>query len=145
MFDRISHIGVIVKDMDAALAIWQDQFGLKKFGEANIDVEGIRSVFLSVSGKPGEMTIELMEPQDQSDMSNPVARRLANNGEGFYHLAVVVDGVDRSTQAFKDKGFPVIERGAVEEGGEGRWLIHPKAANGVMVEGIPEWDGIGGS
>lgn len=143
MFDRISHIGVIVKDMDAALAIWQDQFGLKKFGDMKIDVEGIRSVFLSVSGKPGEMTIELMEPADQTDMTNPVARRLANHGEGFYHLAVVVDGVDKSTQDLKDKGFSVIERGAVEDGGEGRWLVHPKEANGVMVEGIPEWDGTG--
>ena len=104
MFDRISHIGVIVKDMDAALVIWQDQFGLKKFGDMKIDVEGIRSVFLSVSGKPGEMTIELMEPADQSDMTNPVARRLASHGEGFYHLAVVVDGVDKSTQDMKDKG-----------------------------------------
>jgi methylmalonyl-CoA epimerase len=141
MFERISHIGIIVKDMDAALAIWQDKFGLKKFSEANIEVEGIRSVFLSVSGKPGEMTIELMEPTDQSDMSNPVARRLANNGEGFYHVAVVVDGVEKSTQDMKDLGFPVIERGEVEQDGEGRWLIHPKATSGVMVEGIPEWDG----
>jgi len=27
----------------------------------------------------------------------------------------------------------------VATGTQGRWLIHPKAANGIMIEGIEEW------
>ena len=140
MFRRISHIGIVVNDMDDALAIWRDKLGLKQFHEARFDVEGIRSVFLSVSGEPGEMAIELMEPTDKEDMGNAVARRLKQKGEGIYHLAVVVDDIEATTGELKEKGFPVIERPSVAEGVGGRWLVHPKAANGVMVEGI---DGIG--
>ncbi len=80
MFNRISHIGIVVADREKALSIWRDQFGLKQFGEMRIEVEGIHSVFLSVSGKAGEMAIELMEPLDKTDMNNPVARRLAQQG-----------------------------------------------------------------
>src|SRR5262245_34578313 len=96
MFERISHIGVVVHEIDAALRIWRDRLGFKQFAEARFEVEGIRSVFLSLSGKPGEMSIELMEPLDKADMRNAVARRLATKGEGFYHLAVVTEDVAAS-------------------------------------------------
>jgi methylmalonyl-CoA epimerase len=139
VFDRISHIGIVVSDREKALSIWRDQFGLKQFAEMRIEVEGIHSVFLSVSGKGGEMAIELMEPLDKTDMSNPVARRLAQKGEGFYHVAVVADDVAQAGRLLKRRGLPLIERPSVVDGDAGRWLVHPRAVTGVMVEGIEEW------
>lgn len=141
MFDRISHIGIVVADREKALSIWRDQFGLKQFAEMKIEVEGIHSVLLSVSGNAGEMAIELMEPLDKTDMSNPVARRLAEKGEGFYHVAVVVDNVAEAGEQLKQRGLRLVERPSVVEGDAARWLVHPRAANGVMVEGVEEWDG----
>src|SRR5206468_11777849 len=99
MLNRISHIGIVVNDMEGALRIWRDGLGFKQFAEARFDVEGIRSLFLSLSGKPGEMSIELMEPLDSADMGNAVARRLARSGEGFYHLALVAADVAGSGRA----------------------------------------------
>jgi methylmalonyl-CoA epimerase len=143
MFERISHIGIVVADIDAALRVWRDGLGFKQFSEARFEVEGIRSVFLSLSGKPGEMSVELMEPLDKTDMQNPVARRLARSGEGFYHLALVTDDVDASGKKLAEHGFPVMERPPVGGAVQGRWLVHPKAASGVMLEGIEEWkDGL---
>jgi len=139
MFERISHIGIVVHDIEAALRIWRDGLGLKQFAEERFEVEGIRSVFLSISGRPGEMSIELMEPLDKSDMTNALARRLATRGEGFYHLAVVTEDVAASGTALRAKAFPLIDRPPVGTFNQGRWLITPKAANGVMVEGIEEW------
>ena len=139
MFERISHIGVVVHEIDAALRFWRDTLGFKQFAEARFEVEGIRSAFLSLSGKPGEMSIELMEPLDKADMGNAVARRLAERGEGFYHLALVTDDVATSGRALREKSFPVIDRLPVGTATHGRWLIHPKAANGIMIEGIEEW------
>lgn len=138
MFERISHIGIVVRDLDAALTIWRDRLGFKPFAEARFDAEGIRSVFLSLSGEPGEMSIELMEPLDKADMSNAVARRLAREGEGFYHLALVTSDVAASGRML-GATFPVIERPPVGSAVQGRWLIHPKAANGILIEGIEEW------
>ena len=140
MFKRISHIGVVVNDIEEALRTWRDRLGFKLFAEARFDVEGIRSVFLSLSGKPGEMSIELMEPVDKSDMGNAIARRLAKRGEGFYHLALVTDDVSTSSRALQEKSFAVIDRPPVGTATQGRWLIHPTGANGILIEGVEEWE-----
>ncbi len=136
MIERISHIGIVVADMDAALELWTKTLGLKKYSELEIAVEGIRSVFISVGGTADEMTIELMEPIDKSDMDNAVARRLAKKGEGFYHLAVEVDDIQASGQALARRGITTIDRPRIDEQAAPRWLVHPRDANGVMVEGI---------
>ena len=141
MIERISHIGIVVENVAEAEKLWSEVFGLRKFDELEIEAEGIHSVFLSVGGTWNEMTIELMEPLDKSDMSNAVARRRARAGEGFYHLAVDVGDVGRTAAALKERGLPIIERPAISAADAPRWLIHPKAANGVMVEGLERRDG----
>ena len=38
---KISHIGVLVRDGDAATRLWTESFGFKKFDDRRIEVEGI--------------------------------------------------------------------------------------------------------
>ncbi len=133
---KISHIGILVHDADAATKTWTESFGLKKFDDATIEVEGIRSVFLSVNGRWEDMVIEIMEPLDKSNMENALSRRLAKSGEGFYHLCLVVDDVESSGQELVARGMNVMMRDPVSAGDSARWLVHPKDANGVMVESI---------
>ncbi len=133
---KISHIGVLVHDADAATRHWTESFGLRKFEDQKIEVEGIRSVFISVGGTWDEMVIEIMEPLDKSDMTNALARRLASVGEGFYHLCIEVDDVEASGRELVGRGMRVIMRDPVDADASPRWLVHPKDANGVMVESI---------
>ncbi len=133
---KLSHIGVLVHDADAATRLWTESFGLKKFEERRIEVEGIRSVFISVGGTWDEMVIEIMEPLDKSNMDNALSRRLAKVGEGFYHLCIEVDDVEASGKELVARGMTVLMRDPVEADGAPRWLVHPKDSNGVMVESI---------
>jgi methylmalonyl-CoA epimerase len=133
---KITHFGIVVNDADAACELWCDAFGMKKSADMRIDEEGIRSVFISVDGSDAGMRIELMEPLDKNDMNNAVARRLAEKGEGFYHVCLEVDSVAETAAALEARKMRVYHRDAVGGGDEGRWLTHPKDANGVMVEGI---------
>jgi len=133
---RISHIGVLVHDADAATRKWTEAFGLKKIDDRRIDVEGIRSVFVSVGGTWNEFVIEIMEPLDKADMTNALSKRLASVGEGFYHLCIEVDDVEGSGKELVDRGMTVLIRDAIDADSEPRWLVHPKDANGVMVESI---------
>jgi methylmalonyl-CoA epimerase len=133
---KISHIGILVNDADAATKLWTEAFGLSKFDDRRIEVEGIRSVFLSVGGTWDEMVIEIMEPLDKTDMSNALARRLSRAGEGFYHLCIEVDDVAASGQELVKRGMTVLMRDPVDAGSSARWLVHPKDANGVMVESV---------
>ena len=138
MLEKISHFGVVVNSMDHALSIWEGKLGFKKVNDVVFPEEQIRSVFISVGGKPGEMTIELMEPLDKEDMNNPVARYLKKRGEGFYHLALVAPDIEGSAKDLEANGFPVMMRPPVGDAEHGRWLVHPRAANGIMLEGIEE-------
>jgi len=131
---QISHIGIVVGDLDAAVKLWSENFGLKEFRRMEIAVEGIRSAFLSPHGTPDEMFIELMEPTDKSNLKNAVARRLARVGEGFYQLALRVDDVESAGRTLAAKGLTVIERAPVAEGAGLRWVVHPKSSSGVLVE-----------
>lgn len=133
---KISHIGVLVRDAEAAARLWTGSFGFKQFEDRRIDVEGIRSIFLSVGGTWDEMVIEIMEPLDPSDMENALSRRLAKSGEGFYHLCLEVDDVEASGQELAARGITVLMREPVESGASARWLVHPKDFNGVMVESV---------
>jgi methylmalonyl-CoA epimerase len=136
---RISHIGVLVRDADAATRLWTEAFGLQKLQDRKIEVEGIRSVFLSVGGTWDEMVIEIMEPLDPTDMDNALARRLNRSGEGFYHLCIEVDDVEASGKELEARGMRVLMRDPVDPGDSRRWLVHPKDANGVMVESVGRW------
>ena len=99
-------------------------------------MEGIRSVFLSVGGTWDEMVIEIMEPLDKSDMRNALSRRLATVGEGFYHLCLDVDDVEASGKELVARGMRVMLRDPIDAVASPRWLLHPKDANGVMVEAL---------
>ena len=134
MVEQVSHIGIVVHDLDAAVKLWTESFGMKEFQRTDISVEGIRSAFLSPHGTPDEMYLELMEPTDKSDLNNAVARRLARVEEGFYHVALRVDDVESSGKALADKGMTVLERPPVGGGSKLRWVVHPKSSNGVLVE-----------
>jgi methylmalonyl-CoA epimerase len=134
MVEQVSHIGIVVHDLDAAVKLWTESFGMKEFQRRDISVEGIRSAFLSPHGTPDEMYLELMEPTDKSDPNNAVARRLARAGEGFYHVALRVDDVESSGKMLADKGMTVLERPPVGGDAKLRWVVHPKSSNGVLVE-----------
>jgi methylmalonyl-CoA/ethylmalonyl-CoA epimerase len=133
---KISHIGVLVHDADAATRLWTESFGFKKFEDRRIEVEGIRSVFISVGGTWDEMVIELMEPLDKSNMDNPLSRRLATAGEGFYQLCLDVDDVEASRKELVGRGMRVLMRDPIDAAASRRWLVHPKDVNGVMVEAL---------
>lgn len=139
MFDRISHIGIVVQNMEKSLALWKTAFGFEQVKEYRSESEGIHCVLLAVPGQQNRMVLEFMEPLNKEDMSNPVARRLKRSGEGFYHLCGVVTDVDGTAATLKEKGLTVIERPPATEGDEPRWLTHPKSSNGIIVEGVMEW------
>ena len=133
---KISHIGVLVHDADRACDLWTTSFGLKKFEDRRIAVEGIRSIFISVGGTWDEMVIEIMEPLDKANMDNALSKRLATVGEGFYHLCIEVDDVEASGKELAARDMRVLMRDPIDADASTRWLVHPKDANGVMVEAL---------
>lgn len=55
---RIDHIAIAVKDLDAAVATYQHNFGLEKVRGGEVPALGIRNAFLQI----GDAQIELITP-----------------------------------------------------------------------------------
>lgn len=130
MIKKLSHIGILVNNLEEATKLWVETYGLKVSHSGSGDVEGIRSLFLSC----GDNYIELLEPIDHQDMNNAIAKRLAARGEGIYHIALVADDIEQEVKKLTDKGVILIERPPTDNQPKGRWVTHPKSANGVLVE-----------
>ena len=130
MITRMSHFGIVVNNLEESTKLWTETYGLKVLKSGRVDAEGIRNLFLIV----GNSYIELMEPTDKQDTNNAIARRLATKGEGIYHVALVVDDLEKTGSELEERGIVLTRRVPIEDEPEGRIVVHPKCASGVLLE-----------
>jgi methylmalonyl-CoA epimerase len=131
----MSHIGVVVSDLDRASAEWCERFGLHEVERVEVEVEGVRSAFVSPGGRRDETTcVELIEPLDKGDMSNVFAKHLAERGEGLFHAAFTVQDPAVAGARLREKDVEAIDLPPAGEGEGPRVVIHPKSANGLLIE-----------
>ena len=129
MIRRISHLGLAVRDLDAAVRLYRDVFGLELEHRWVSDVDRMEAASFRVGG----LEIELMQPLDED---SPVGRFIARRGEGVHHVAYRVDDVAEALRAAEAAGVEAIDS-APRPGGDGRTLIgflHPKGVHGVLTE-----------
>jgi methylmalonyl-CoA epimerase len=121
---RIDHIAIAVKDLDAAIATYQHNFGLEKVSDGDVPALGIRNAFLPI----GDAQLELITPLSEQ---GPVADFLAKQGEGMYLLALEVDSLDDAIATLQSQGARVH----VATGSTGQRLafVSPRATHGVLL------------
>ena len=75
---RLDHVVIAVKDLEAAVATYQKNFGLTRESEAkDVPALGIRNTFLPIS----DSKIEIVEPLGEK---SPIAQFIDKSGEGMY-------------------------------------------------------------
>ena len=125
---KISHIGIAVKNLDAALPLYTDVLGLPLEGMETVESEGVRVAFLRI----GETRIELLEPLSPD---SPISSFLEKRGEGIHHIALEVDGIGQKLNWLSEKGVRLIHE-QPKQGAHGALIafLHPKATGGVLYE-----------
>lgn len=125
---KISHIGIAVRDLDAALPLYTDVLGLSLEGVETVESEGVKVAFLRI----GETRIELLEPLGPD---SPIASFLEKRGEGIHHIALEVDGIEQRLRLLSEKGVRLIHEHP-KQGAHGARIafLHPKATGGVLYE-----------
>lgn len=129
MLRRISHLGLAVKDLDAAVRLYEGVFGLQvahRWTAADDRME-------AASFRIGDLEIELMQPLEDD---SPVGRFIARSGEGIHHIAYRVDDVADALGRAQAAGVETIDR-EPRRGGDGRTRIgflHPRSTFGVLTE-----------
>lgn len=128
MMKKINHLGVAVKDLNAQIPIYRDQFGMEFGGIEEVPSQKVRVAFFQV----GETRIELLE---STSPDGPIAKHIEKRGEGLHHVAYEVEDIRAAMAELKAKGLKLL----ADEPGRGAHntlvcFIHPKSSGGVLTE-----------
>jgi methylmalonyl-CoA/ethylmalonyl-CoA epimerase len=130
MFTGLSHVSIVVPDLDAAARQLRETYGLA-VGEIRTNAE--QGVHLAYVELPNAR-IELMAP---SRPDSPVAKFLERNPKGgIHHLSLAVDGMDAVAGALREQGVRILGDGRPQHNvaGERIAFVHPADFLGVLVE-----------
>ena len=120
------HIVIVVKDIEEGIRSWRDGLGLSLSHTVDQADAGIRQAFFSL--QDGTF-IELIAPAHDD---SPVAGIVASRGEGVHVVALTVDDLDATIEKLQERGVKLIGVGTPQV------FIHPKSANGVMIQLWPK-------
>ena len=128
MFGRIDHIGVAVADLEAAIALHEQTYGMPLVHREIVDAQGVEAVLLDV----GESHVELLRPLSDD---TPVGKFLAKRGPGLHHVAYGVDDVESTLAELRERGVRLIDE-TPRTGIRGSRVafLHPAASGGVLTE-----------
>ncbi|MEO5743099.1 MAG: methylmalonyl-CoA epimerase [Terracoccus sp.] len=133
LFTHIDHVGIAVPDLDAAIAFYENTFGLKLLHEETNEEQGVREAMMGVGASgAGEPRIQLLAPLRPD---STIAKFIDRSGPGLQQLAYRVVDLDAVCDTLRERGlrllFDVPKRGTSDSRVN---FIHPKDAGGVLVE-----------
>ena len=125
---KIDHLGIAVDKIDNAVSFWKDVLGLPLNGKETVEIQKVTTAFMPV----GDSEVELLE---STAPDGPVAKYIEKRGQGIQHVAFRVDNLDAALAELKARDVPLIDQTPRPGAGGARVaFLHPKAANGVLVE-----------
>jgi len=128
LFGRIDHIGVAVEDIDAAIELYRDSFGMELAHRETVESQGVEAVLLDV----GDGHVELLAPLGPD---TPVGKYMAKNGAGLHHVAYAVDDIDVALEKIAAAGVQLIDsepRTGIRDSRVA--FLHPRSTGGVLTE-----------
>ena len=128
MFGRIDHIGVAVPDLDSAMELYRDRFGMREQHRETVEAFDVEAVLLEI----GEGHVELLRPLSSE---GGVGRFLERNGPGLHHVAYQTSDIDAALDQVRAAGLQLIdEQPRIGIRGSRVAFLHPKATGGVLTE-----------
>jgi methylmalonyl-CoA/ethylmalonyl-CoA epimerase len=132
MFDRVDHVGIAVRDLDAAVAFYEQAFGVKCSHREVVEEQGVEEAMFRV----GESWIQLLRP---TGPDTPVGKYIEKRGEGVHHVGYGVSDLKAVLEHLKAEGLSLIDA-EPRAGSRGTMVafVHPKSVGGVLVELVQE-------
>lgn len=124
---RIDHIGIVVRDIEQALEVYEAALGLPLKEVVEVSDQEVRIAFLPV----GQSSVELVQPTSDD---TGIAKFLDRRGEGIHHICIQVADIESALARLKAHAVPLIDE-VPRQGAHGRVaFVHPKGAHGVLIE-----------
>jgi methylmalonyl-CoA epimerase len=127
MFQGVDHVVIAVKDLDAAVGRYESIYGAAPNDRAEAPAAGMKMAFFRF----GDSYIELVSAiGDQG----PIAKRLADLGEGVHLVAMRVDDIDKTLADLREKGIRLVGDPGPGNPVKGQVFIHPSVTGGVLTQ-----------
>jgi methylmalonyl-CoA epimerase len=124
---KIDHLGIAVKSLAAAKAIYE-KLGLTVSPEETVEQEQVRLVMIPV----GESRLELLEATSEN---STIAKFIAKRGEGLHHVCLKVPDLPVVVERLKKDGVRLVsEEIKTGAGGHKYVFVHPASTGGVLLE-----------
>lgn len=123
----IDHVGLAVKDIDAALEFFQQVFDTAPAEVVNVEDQGVRGALIQV----GQTRLELLEPLSQD---SAVGRFINRHGEGLHHLALNVSDIGGKLKILEAQGLRLVDHEPREGLSGAIAFVHPSSVFGVLTE-----------
>lgn len=124
----IEHIGIAVKNLDAAIKYYEEALGLKCYAIEEMADQKVKTAFFKVGGTK----LELLE---STSPGGPVGKFIEKRGEGIHHIAFAVKDIESQLKDAAAKGIELIDE-IPKKGAEGLDVafLHPRSTFGVLTE-----------
>ena len=115
MFEKIEHIGIAVRNLDQVESLYKTLLGTASYKRETVASEHVITSFFGT----GPNKIELLAATD----------------EGIHHIAFAVEDIYSEMQRLKNEGFTLLNE-EPKRGADNKLVcfVHPKSANGVLIE-----------
>ena len=132
MFERVHHVGIAVRDLDAAIEFYAKTFGVDFTYRHTVDDQGVEEAM----GRVGDSWIQLLRPLSPD---TPVGKFVERKGEGVHHIGYAVADVEESLRALASQGIQLIdEHPRTGSMNASIAFVHPKSVGGVLTELVQE-------
>lgn len=128
IMNKIEHIGIAVKDIEASNKIFTDILGVAPYKSEPVESEGVITSFFQA----GPNKIELLQATNEN---SAIAKFLEKNKEGIHHIAFDVSDIQTEIDRLIGLGYKMIHE-KPKDGADGKIIafLHPKDSNGVLIE-----------
>ncbi len=129
---QIDHVGIAVRDLEAAVAEYRTALGLEPVHRERVEDQGVDEALFAV----GASFVQLLAP---TGPDTPVGRFLERRGEGVHHVGYRVTDVAATLERLRGAGVPLVDE-TPRPGSRGTTVAfaHPKGFRGVLVELVQE-------
>jgi methylmalonyl-CoA epimerase len=127
MFKGLDHLVVAVKDLDASVKKYEAIYGAAVSDRSEAPAAGMKMAFFRF----GESYVELVSNLGEE---GPIAKRLADRGEGVHLVAMKVDDLDKTLAELREKGVRLVGDPGPGNPVRGQVFVHPSETGGVLTQ-----------
>lgn len=128
MFLNLEHLGLAVRDLPAATALYTRLLGAAPYKTEHVASEAVDTVFFQVGGSK----VELLAG---TSPDSAITKFLEKKPEGIHHVAFEVADIEAEMARLRAEGFQLLNE-KPKPGADNKLVcfVHPKSAGGVLVE-----------